>query len=71
MVTDRGRHDALKEFMGEDYKRIFITNSKEDIKLAYDKLEASWTSDQPFSTCVTVCGEKNLENPLARLQFRT
>lgn len=71
MVTDKGRHDALKNFMGEDYQRIFITNNKEDIKLAYEKLEESWSTDQPFSTCVTVCGASNPENPLARLQFRT
>lgn len=67
LVTDKERHDALERFMGEDYKRIFITNNKEDIIKAYDKLEASWETEQPFITCLHVCGEDNPENPLARV----
>jgi len=66
LVTDKNRHDTLKNFMGNDYDRIFITNSKEDIINAYKKLEESWNTNSPFSTCVTVCGASNDENALNR-----
>jgi hypothetical protein len=67
LVTDKTRHDDLKNFMGDDYKRIFITNSKEDIEEAYKKVEESWHTDKPFTTCELVCSSNNPENPLQRL----
>jgi hypothetical protein len=67
LVTDKTRHDDLKEFMGDDYEKIFITNSKENIEAAYKKLEDSWTTDKPFKTCVMVCSYANKEHPLKRL----
>lgn len=65
LVTDVHRYNALEKFMAEDFKRIFITNSKEDIQEAYKKLESSWDSDQPFTVCMQVCGvENNPNHPL-------
>jgi hypothetical protein len=58
LVTSEKRYNALKQFMGEDFNRIFITNTKEDIKSAYEKLEQSWTTESPFVTCITVCGKQ-------------
>jgi hypothetical protein len=67
LVTDKTRHKDLQDFMGEDYKRIFITHNKEDIESAYKKIEDSWSTDQPFKTCKLVCSTLNKEHPLERL----
>ena len=68
LVTEKSRHDDLKNFLGEDYSRIFITNStKEEIEKAYKKLEDSWSSDTPFKTCMEVCGHsQQSKHPLER-----
>lgn len=57
LVTSAKRYQALKEFMGDDFDKLFITQDKDDIKIAYKKLEDSWTSDNPFTTCLLVCGK--------------
>lgn len=57
LITDKTRHDRLQQFLGDDYEKIFITNSKEVIEQAYNKLEQSWATDTPFETCVVVCGK--------------
>jgi hypothetical protein len=49
----------LKEFLGNEYDNVFITKSLETIIEAYKKLQQSWDSDQPFETCVIVCGKDN------------
>ena len=67
LVTDKIRHEDLKNFMGEDYDKIFITSSKEEIEAAYKKLEDSWKTSTPFKTCELVCSSKNKEHPLKRL----
>lgn len=56
LVTSEKRVNMLKEFMGDDFDKLFINYSKEDIKLAYSKLESSWNTDTPFITCMEVCG---------------
>jgi hypothetical protein len=67
LITDKTRHDDLKNFMGEEYQKIFITNSKEEIIEAYKKIEESWQSDRPFRTCERVCGEHSESHPLNRI----
>lgn len=69
LVTDVHRYTALEKFMAEDFKRIFITNSKEDIQAAYEKLEQSWDSDTPFSVCQLVCGIDNNPNHPLDMEF--
>lgn len=66
LVTDKNRYDALEEFMGEDFSKIFITNSQEEIVKAYNKLEQSWDSDTPFKTCVKVCRANDSNSALSR-----
>lgn len=67
LVTDNTRHMDLKKFMADDYSKIFITNSKEEILHAYKKIEESWESDQPFTTCLRVCGKNSDSHPLNRI----
>lgn len=66
LVTDKVRHENLKNFMGDSYEKIFITSSKEEIKQAYKKIEYSWYTATPFVTCELVCSSKNKEHPLVR-----
>ena len=66
LVSTKKRHNALEKFLGEDYKRIFITNAKEDIIKAYDKLKDSFDTDEPFSTCLDTCGTDSPKHPFVR-----
>lgn len=66
LVSTKHRHDRLEQFLGEDYKRIFITNSKEDIIEVYNKIKDSFDTDEPFQTCLDVCGTDSPKHPFVR-----
>lgn len=67
LVSTKHRYDTLKQFLGEDYKRIFITtSSKEDIIKIYNRVELSWETDSPFETCLQVCGSELNNHPIKR-----
>jgi hypothetical protein len=68
LVTEKNKHDDLKNFLGKDYSKIFITNStKEEIEKVYKKIEDSWFSKTPFKTCIEVCGHSQKDrHPLKR-----
>jgi len=65
-IATKESHDYAAEFFGEDYKRLFITNSREDIINVYKRVEDSWTTDNPYKTCVDICGESTVTHPLKR-----
>jgi len=65
-ISTKESHDYAKEFFGEDYKRLFITNNKEDIINVYKRVEDSWTTDTPYKRCVDTCGEHVQSHPLDR-----
>ena len=67
LVTDKDRHDDLKEFMGENFEKAFITYPKEEIVSAYNILELSWATDNPFKTCLKVCGSDDPHSALNRV----
>ena len=57
MITSKQRYQALKEFMGEDFDKLFIDNDPSEIAALYGKIERSWDTDQPFKTCLKQCGK--------------
>jgi hypothetical protein len=60
LMTDDHRVKLLKDFFGEDFDKLFINkNSMSNIKQIYKKLNDTWETDKPFSTCLTVCKGKN------------
>lgn len=70
LITTKERHDALKDFMAEDYENLFITKGKDAITTAYIKIEKSWETAKPFETCLFVCGENTDKHP-SNLRFRS
>jgi hypothetical protein len=52
--------------MGNKFDHAFITHSKEEIETAYQVVENSWATDQPFKTCLKVCGAENPDSALNR-----
>lgn len=65
-ITTKEKHDYVEKFFGDDYHRLFITNSREDIINVYKRIEDSWTTDSPYQTCVDVCGDNIPSHPLKR-----
>jgi len=65
-ISTKKSHDYAEEYFGEDYNRLFITNSKEDIINVYKRVEDSWETDTPFRTCLEICGEDVTNHPLKR-----
>jgi hypothetical protein len=67
LVSTKHRHDTLKQFLGDDYNRLFITvSSKEEIIKIYERIEDSWETDSPFKTCLLVCGSDVDGHPIKR-----
>jgi hypothetical protein len=66
LVSNKKRYEMLKEFLGEGFARAFITYGAEEIELVYKKIEESWSTDQPFSTCKDICSQDNPNHPLVR-----
>lgn len=66
LLTNKSKEDALKDFLGEDFNRIHISNDWSDIQAAYKTLEDSWETDTPFKTCLHVCGTGSDTHPELR-----
>ena len=70
LITTKERHDAFKDFMGNDYENLFITKGKDTITKTYIKIEKSWDTAQPFKTCLEICGADVDQHPY-NLLYRT
>jgi len=56
LVSTNKRADLLKKLLGNKFDKLYITESSMDeIKQIYKKLENTWKTDQPFSTCLEEC----------------
>lgn len=66
LVTDKNRYNDLKEFLGDKFDNAFITHSQEDIVSAYQIVEQSWSTDNPFKTCSKVCAANDPDSALNR-----
>ena len=60
LITDNDRIQLLKDLFGDNFNKLFITNSSmHDIKKIYKKLCDTWETDNPFPTCLLTCKRKN------------
>lgn len=56
LTTDIHRINLLKEFFGEDYNKLNLSNNTVDgIKQQWNKISNSWYNN-PFATCKHTCG---------------